>query len=258
MRQICAISKDRYLNKTWKRMDNYAFARGDGSVGLLAQELPRAMMSYPIGFIEQGGRYHLVGVQGFDPGSNLYVSAAGKWIGEYLPRAYRQHPFLLVENKEGTHTLCIDEEAALIGQSGEGDPFFQPDGEVSPEVTDILKALTELQREKAAIEHSCACIASLELIDPWDILLQEEAEQRRLEGLFKISEKRLNQLTGEQLEKLKDAGGLAVVFCQLLSMQNLQRLADLYMERLREDKMNERLQSFGLASSGDVISFENL
>lgn len=269
MSNICAISKDRYQGKSWRAVADYRHTLKEAIVPLVASELPGAVQHYPIAFVASeksapedaaaGNAYQLVGVQGIDASSNLQVTSRGQWIGSYLPKVYRFHPFMLVGTTEGNKALCIDENAALISDKNEGEAFFLPDGEVSPKLSEKLQSLAELEKEKAGMEALCGVFAEMNLIEPWEIVMTKGNEQKRLEGLFKISETRLNELPAEKLGALRDVGGLVVAYCQLLSMQNMQKLAKQHLDREKaEQEANKNLQSFGLNANDGLLSFDNL
>lgn len=258
MSKITAITKDRFIDKTWRLANGYAFAGQDAVVMLVVSELAAAVMNYPIGFIQGAKGYQLVGIQGFDAGVNLQVAATGKWNASYMPKVYRSHLFLLVNTSDGNKALAIDEAASVITERG-GEPFYDNNGELAPKVAEIVKNLVEFEKDRASTEAICALLGELELIEPWEITVNKGKEQNKIQGLFRINETRLNQIDAAQLERLRNAGGLVVAYCQLLSMQNLPKLGKLYHERQRAaSDAVEGLRAFGLSTQNDVLSFENL
>jgi hypothetical protein len=256
--KISAITKDHCAGKTWRLTNGHSFAKQDAVAMLVVGELSTALMSYPLGFISGAKGYQLVGIQGFDMGVNLQVAPNGKWLGTYLPKAYRSQPFLLVSTSDGNKALCIDESIAVIDDRG-GEAFYGDDGELSPKLAETLKNLVDFEKERATTDLICSQLNEFSLIEPWDITVNKGKEQNKIQGLFRINEAKLNQLDGTQLERLRNVGGLVVAYCQLLSMQNLPKLGRLYQERQRaQSDAIEGLQAFGLSTQNDVLSFENL
>ena len=86
-----AITKTDFANLRWKRYESYHFAALDAVAPLVVQELPKACMTLPIAFIQQGEAFVPAAVQGLQPGQNLFVSPDGRWIGPYtvLPQKYK-------------------------------------------------------------------------------------------------------------------------------------------------------------------------
>ena len=90
-----AITRENHADKYWQRYTTYNHALTDSVVPLTATELPKAVMTLPVGFIEQGGAFVLVAVLGLQPGKNLFVGPQGRWVGNYIPAAFRSYPFRL-------------------------------------------------------------------------------------------------------------------------------------------------------------------
>jgi hypothetical protein len=67
----------------------------------------------------------------------------------------------------------------------------------------------------------CNVLAENDLIQPWPLTVKTDEGEQQVEGIYRIDEAALNTLTAESLAEVRDAGGLTIAFCQLLSMQNL-------------------------------------
>ncbi|MEA1053628.1 SapC family protein [Lamprobacter modestohalophilus] len=120
MANLQPITLSRHRDQRWARYTDYRFAAADTLAPLVVQELPKALMSLPIGFIEQPDGYGLVAVQSLQPGQNLFVSVDGRWLGGYVPALYRGYPFALAKTEEGQQVLCIDEDSGLVGATAAG------------------------------------------------------------------------------------------------------------------------------------------
>lgn len=222
------ISKEHYANKRWLRFSSYAHAEREALMPLTSTEMPKALMSLPIGFSRQDERYVPVAVMNIQPGKNLFVAPNGVWAGRYVPAAFRSYPFLLGRTPEGQQVLCIDEDAGLVGDGPDGEPFFDEDGQPSKPVLETLEFLNQLELGRQATAATCAVLAKHGLFQPWPIVVQGGAgEQKSVEGLFRIDEVALNKLSADALQEVSSLGGLAVAYCQLLSMQHLPLLARL-------------------------------
>src|SRR5690554_4691123 len=117
MAQLTVISREQHANKRWKRYTSYSFAASDAVVPLVVQELPRACLALPIGFVKTDSGFQLVAVQGLLPGKNLWVAPDGRWIGPYVPAAYRGYPFVLANTEDGKRVLCVREDSGLDRKS---------------------------------------------------------------------------------------------------------------------------------------------
>ncbi|MBY0454647.1 MAG: SapC family protein [Burkholderiaceae bacterium] len=233
MPHIQVVSRQRHSQLRWAAPHHYLFAAQDTVAPLVIAELPKAQASLPLAFVATGEgdavQYVPVAVLGLAPGKNLFVAPDGRWLGAYIPAAYRARPFLLANTPEGSQVLCIDEEAGLPGgdAGAQGQAFFTDAGEPAPTVANMLAFLTEVQTSRTATAKMCAVLQQHGLLQPWPITVQTDTGAQPLSGLFRIDEAAFNALPAEALLEVRQAGALPLVFCQLLSMQHLPQLGQL-------------------------------
>ncbi|EAQ05371.1 SapC family protein [Yoonia vestfoldensis] len=218
------ITKSGFAAQAWRRHNSYAFAATDAVAPLVVTELAKACMCLPIAFMKQNDTFVPHAVQGLEPGRNLFV-VNGTWVASYTPAAYRGYPFALAQGEVDQLHLCIDMDSGLVG-AGEGfdQPFFDEAGEAAQPVKDALNFLQQIYRNRAVTQRVCAALAAEDLFQPWPLTVQGPDGERRVDGLFRIDEARLNSLDPEALARVQKAGGLPVAYCQLLSMGNIQTL----------------------------------
>lgn len=229
MTTITAVSRTQHGAKRWQRYASYSFAANDTVAPLVVQELSRACMAMPTGFIHTPNGYQLVAVQGLQSGRNVWVAPNGRWIGPYVPAVYRSYPFVLAKAQDDKQALCIRDVDGVISES-EGERFFEDDGTPSKAVQDVLHFLELLASNTQHTKALCALLERHGLIKPWNIQIKAggaENNEQKVEGLFCVDEVALNALPTEAFEDLRKGGALAMVYCQLLSMQHLQTLGKL-------------------------------
>lgn len=226
MAKYQAITKTDFANLRWKRCSGYRFAARDAVAPLVAQELPKACMTLPIAFVQQGEAFVPAAVQGLQPGQNLFVAADGRWMGPYVPAAYRSYPFALAKADNDQLVLCVDTDSGLVGE-GHAEAFFDEQGEPSQPVKAVLNFLQQIRANREATIRICAALNAEDLIQPWPITLKGKDGEQTVQGLYRIDEARFNSLDADALHRVQRAGALPVVYCQLLSMQHLQTLAKL-------------------------------
>ena len=263
-----AISRERHGEQRWQRPAHYAFAAGDALVPLTAAELPKAVLSLPLAFIEQAGAFVPVAVLGLQPGSNLFVTPDQRWAGNYIPAAFRSYPFRLAPTGDGQQALCIDEASGLVTSgldSPAGERFFDEDGQPAQAVRDMLNFLHQIEQSRLATAAACAALHQHGLIRPWPITVKTDAGEQQVAGLYQTDEAALGQLPGDALHQLAQAGALAVAYCQLLSMQHLPALGALAQARAQaaQEQAKAALQpardlDLEFLKRGDTISFGNL
>jgi hypothetical protein len=241
-----AISRERHAGQRWKRYTSYRFAAADSVVPLVAAELPKAVMSLPIAFIEQGEVYVPAAVLGLQPGNNVFVAPDGRWVGNYIPAAFRGYPFRLAKTEDGQQALCIDEDCDLLTDGPTGEAFFNDDGLPAQATLNILGFLTQIEQNRVVTATACAVLQKHTLIRPWPITLKTESGEKQISGLFQIDEAALNQLSAEALLEIRDAGALPIAYCQLLSMQHLPLLGQLTEAQAKASAQALSLQQLAL------------
>ena len=266
-----AITRERHGKQRWQRPSSYAFAAGDALVPLTAAELPKAVLSLPLAFIEQAGTFAPVAVLGLQPGSNLFVTPDERWVGNYIPAAFRSYPFRLAPTDDGQQVLCIDEDSGLVTRAPDGldspagERFFDDDGQPAQAVRDMLNFLHQLEQSRLATAAACAALHQHGLIRPWLITVKTDTGEQQVAGLHQIDEAALGQLAGDALHQLAQAGALAIAYCQLLSMQHLPALGALAQARAQaaQEQAKAALKpapdlDLEFLQRGDTISFGNL
>lgn len=229
MPKLHPVTRSRHGTQRWLRVTRYGFAAKDAVVPLVAHELKRAVLTMPTGFVKTKVGYVPVVVQGLLPGCNLLVGADGRWLGAYIPAAYRAFPFQLAKTEDGRLALCVDEDSGQITDDAtQGEPFFAEDGQLSQPLAEVLDFLQQVHAARDGTARACAALDEHKLLRPWNIQLEgAEGEPRSVQGLFCIDEEALAALPAAALAAARDAGALRVAYLQLLSTQHLPMLSRL-------------------------------
>lgn len=243
------ITRERHGLKRWSNQSGYSFAAADSLCPLIAQELSKAVHALPIGFVAEGEGFVLVAVQGLTPGKNVLVDPDGRWLPAYIPAAYRGYPFALAAQQGGDKVLCFDEASGLLSDDA-GELFFNEDGSPSQSTLKLLDFFQQVEANRQQTQKICALLQQHGLIQPWPITVEREQGTQSVEGLFRIDEAALNTLSAEALVEVRDAGGLAVAYCQLLSMQHLPNLEQLAQTHAEVEKA--RAVHASQAKAGDL------
>lgn len=227
MRKLEVIVFETHKDKRWRLRERYMkCVASDAFCLIAAREMPAAAVCVPLAFVATNDGFSPVAVQALQTGENLLVDQEGRWLSRYMPATYRAYPFVLGNTEDAEHVLCIDTELAQVSDA-EGVPFFNPAGELMPLVAQALDLLSAAIQDRAATSRICAALDAHQLIRPWEIKVQSNRGDREVKGLYQIDEVALNALSQGAFQELREAGGLPVAYCQLLSMQHLQQLASL-------------------------------
>ena len=256
MAEFAAVTPESHAKKVWKQVTNYTFAAADTVIPLVGAEISKVVPVMPIGFVKQEAGYQLVGIASLQPGKNLYVAPDGKWLGTYIPSTLRTYPFRLLKPENADKSvLCINEGSGLVVESTEeGNAFFDEQNQITKETEDILNFLSKVEANLLVTERAVNALDDADLITPWEINLMQGEEVVPVEGLFRVDEAALNKLDDEAFLALRKAGGFAIAYAQLLSMNQLsvlERLDQLHSEILAKQAANSRLGNVGFSLSED-------
>ena len=256
------ISSSQHANKYFIPRQGYSFATGQQVVPLLLAELPKLLPHYVLGFIQQDNTYQPVALTGLGGGQNLYVTHDGKWLATYVPAFLRSHPFRLLTTENKQQVLCIQEDH-LVDDS-QGQPLFDSEGNLSKPVQYTMNFLNECEQNRRVTQAACAALDKAGVIEKWPLRIkqQEGQEPVQVDGLYRISEKALNDLDAESFAGLRSNGALTLAYAQLLSMNQTVRLGELVKFHARQaqtqQQKNEQPDIEKLFGEDDIISFDNI
>jgi hypothetical protein len=224
MSNLTAISKENHAHKSWTRFTSYQFAAKDNLVPLVAAEIAQSVLNFPMGFIKQQDRFVLVGMLSIIPGQNMFVGPDGRWLGGYVPAAFRGYPFRLARSEKGNELiLCVDESSGLIQEkANQAEPFFDENGEISEQVQGILDFLSQIETSRSLTEKAVASLADAKVLTEWNLKIKEGEQEQPVTGLYRVDEAKLNAVDDQTFLALRKSSALPLVYAQLLSMANIQ------------------------------------
>ena len=159
--------------------------------------------------------------------------------------------------------LCIDEASGLVVESTEeGNDFFDDENQLVQGIKDMVNFLSQVEANLLVTERVVNALADADLIAPWEINLKQGEEVVPVEGLFSVDEVALNKLDDEDFLTLRKAGGLALAYAQLLSMNQLavlERLGVLQGQILEQQAANYEagnLTGFSLSEDEGSLMFD--
>ena len=234
MKQLLFYENPVALNKERHRafkIDNkgasFSFAKGTNSVIITGMEFVHISKEYPIVFAKAGERTVPLALLGLRNDENLFVNEAGHWDARYIPAFVRRYPFVLADSGDGNLAVCIDE--GFAGFNAEtGVPLFDEAGEQSPLLENAMRFLKEYQEQNQRTEIFVNRLQELELLT--ELTAQAELAggiKFSMNGLLVVDEKKLMELDKKQALDLFRSGELGWVYAHLLSLSNMNRLAEM-------------------------------
>ena len=206
-----------------------AFARNGNAIPISLTEFQPVAREYPIVFTGTDGNHAPVAVLGLTSGENLFYSGGAWTAGVYIPAYVRRYPFCMakvnvnqVEQKD--RLICV--EKTFIDENGEA--MFDSAGQPSAKWKDVERLLGEYETDLERSREMCSILADYGLFEPFTMQanFKNEAKPLQITGMFRVAEKKLENLNAAQLKNLIHKGILPRVYMHLLSLENFGRLLD--------------------------------
>jgi hypothetical protein len=226
------LDREKHRNRRVQPTGGFGFARKSNSLYLAAAEFNEACKEYPIVFTRSpNGKTVPVAVLGLRAEENLFVDAQDRWLARYMPAFLRRYPFVLAELQGQSLAVCIDEAYPGLSDT-EGQALFDEQGQETPFLKQTLEFLTQYQREHARTEAFCKRLEENGLLKETNARANlRDGRTFTLNGLLVVDEKKLLELPDAVALTMFRAGELHLVTSHLVSLSNIQRLADRLAER---------------------------
>jgi len=233
--KITPLNKETHLNLTVDRSKNYAHVKGEHLLPVVVHEFSALCTEFPIVYVKNSatGQFQAVAVMGFETGENLFCGE-NAWQASYVPSCLQSYPFRFVNDQNDTKNMMIafDEESALVGEGGEHRLFDDEGIE-----TEYLKSRgASMMRH---LEHSEVTkgfvneLSKLELLVQKNLNVDIDGKPVTIGGIYTVDEKKLNEMDADAFEDLRKRGFLAAIYAQMISINQVPRLAKLKIDRLK-------------------------
>ena len=251
-----ALSPSQHATKHYLPRQGYSFANNQQVVPILLAELSKLIPHYSLAFIQQDNTYKPNVLTGLGGGKNLYVNHDGKWLASYVPAFLRSHPFRLLPSNNQL-VFCIQEDHLSDSQ---GKPLFDDEGNLIKPVQDTLNFLNECEKSRKVTQAACKSLDQAGVIETWDLQVKqsENKDSVKIDGLYRISEKALNELDNETFADLRKNGALALAYAQLFSMNQISRLKELAQYHARQAPQSNQPDIDKLFGEDDILHFDNI
>lgn len=209
------------------------FGDGINQVLVFPTEFEDLAREYPIFFRrDANGAFQSVALLGFDKDENLFLGAEG-WNARYVPAAQQRGPFSIVlhapppgAGPDPEVMIHIDLDHPRVSRT-EGEPLFLPAGGNAPYLQHISRLLGTIYDGLEVGPPFFETLERLGLMEPVDVeATLTDGRAYVIPDLFTISEPRLGDIGGEELERLHRSGALRAAYAVLSSLANVSRLID--------------------------------
>ena len=164
-----------------------------------------------------------------EPGYSPFVSADRQWLGSYLPSYLAGYPFQLrrlpgeAQSSSDKLALLFDREAPHF-VTGDGEPVFTENGQLSPTVLRSVENLKRFQESLPATLKAVEALQVLGLFAEKKVRVRtSSAREHQVVGINIIEESRFHGLDDQAFITLRQAGALPLVYAHFHSHANLRR-----------------------------------
>ena len=213
---------------------SYAHITNQNMVPLVAAEFLQASTNFPIVFVKQQetGQFKSIALLGLEANENIIFSN-GQIHSSYIPVNVRRYPFAAgnTENEQDNIILCIDENSVLLNEK-EGVQIFDEQGQPTAATKQVTELLIDLLAKDEATDHFIAFLVEHDLLHGAELTLKLGKDgDRKINGIYKIDEQALNQLSDEVALQLYKRKYFAAIYAHLASLSQFNRLLALKAEQ---------------------------
>ena len=230
---IVALQYDMHAHIRLGDIEDYSSYEKEHVIPVVVHEFVEASTDYPVVFVKnaQTGQFQPVILTALKPSGNLFVRQ-GKWPEGYIPRLIRNQPFGFLPNShDETQLMMAIDLDRIQGGDSEGERLFDDNGQE----TDYLKArkqqLIEHFEQNQITEGFVQLILKMDLLVARSLTVDIPEDRITLRGFYFIDENKLNELSDEVFLDLRKRGFLQVIYAHLISLHQINRLANLAMAR---------------------------
>ncbi|MEI6415683.1 MAG: SapC family protein [Pseudomonadota bacterium] len=205
---------------------NYAFAAALTTVALGAEELPAAVMHYPVVFPTQGSVVPTA-VLGL-AGRNRFLDDQARWLVADVPAVVRYYPFTLVDVpgvEPGQMVVALDRAAQHFAR-GTGEPLVKADGTPSDLVLRIQDLLVAHRRHMQATQTVLADLDAHGVLLERQLTVQTSTAPRMIDGFRTVDLEQVNAQDDATLARWVRNGTLQVVYLHLASLRHFGKLVE--------------------------------
>ncbi|NTS76613.1 SapC family protein [Catenovulum sp. SM1970] len=224
--QFEGLTKEKHADIKIDDNKNIQATENQHLLPLCVDEFSAACHSYPIVFVKNSetGQFQPVALLSTETQKNNFFQD-GNWVAEHLPRCVLVPPFVLIADEKDPEQRYITLNTQSNAIASEGRALFE-----NGEETDYLKSKKEL-----LIQHTnmsgltaefCKLLSLYDLLVPTSLTVKAEGqEDKTIDGIFIIDEKKLPNLTQEITSAIQAKNFFLPIYSQLLSLSRTKLLA---------------------------------
>lgn len=224
---IVPLNRNEHANLKVRRTEGMPAVGVTHAIPLTVDEFALAQRFYPIVF-SLGDNPVPLALLGLHEGTNTFFDASGtlREPSTYIPAYLRRYPFFLARLNEGSDelSLCFDPTSETISET-EGDPLFA-NGEATDTINTILQFCEQFEQAGLRTTAFIQALKDADLLMDGEVAIQPDgADQPAIyRGFQMVDEDKFRELRGDELRKLNQNGGLALIMAHLFSLATIREV----------------------------------
>ncbi|RDV29058.1 SapC protein [Alteromonas aestuariivivens] len=223
------LDKEKHKDIKIAAKSTFSYAKNTHLAAASIKEFAQLAGTMPIVFIQdpKSLRHHVVAMLGIEQSQNLFLTGES-WQGPHIPMNILRYPFDVRPDGDKLG-VYIDENSELI--SDDGQPLFTEAGEASDFLKNRQQFLADLANSEMLTQRFVNKVVELDLLEQIQIrLMYQDGQQRNVTGMLSINEKKVLELSDEQVLELHKSGFLGAMYAIMMSLGQLNRLVELSKE----------------------------
>lgn len=214
---------------------DFTITEGQQILAITVHEFSQVAIDCPIVFIKnaENGQFQPVLLLGLAQGENLMLQG-DTWLGNYYPGALRLSPFklMMLGADSDRVTVGIDTDSKLVNES-EGEALFDESGELSEYMQKKRDQLENYFQQGRITQAFCSLLAEKDLLVAQSLTMDIDGVKVRVDGIYLVDEKKMRELSDEEVLDLNHRGFLQALYAHLISLRQASRLARIKVESKR-------------------------
>ena len=247
--KIVPISKENHHDWSYVGLSNYNHCIKDFIVPILIAEIGKIAVTNPIVYLEKDKTLGLYSLQSVLPEMNLMIDKKGSWINSYIPARYRSLPFVLANNSEDKSNnekiLCFIDDLKCVAKSfdRESTKIFDENNQLSEDMQRVFEFLKNIDQNEFVTQKALQSIQKMDILEDWQLSIKLSDGEKKMTGLKRINIEKLKNLPIEKLHQLNQTGGLDISFASIFSLNNLENLRNLLIDKTKTNEESNKTKS---------------
>ena len=258
--KIEAISKKKHLNYSFlplnKSSNNFSSFAKVSNCPIYLSEIKDIALYFPIFFTkDKNEEFSIKCLFSLINDHNVFINKKGNFTALYLPVYFRCFPFVIASNeKTNEKLLCFRTKTELLKKARDKKyiPFFDKNGQLSNTLKDIMQILNILEHEKDKTINAINLLKENELIVEWPVTLKFTDGEKKLEGIYRIDENKIKELSKDMLFEIYKSGALMLAYSQIISSDNINKLGLHYLHAVQNNNKNKNLREVTLEKQKEI------